>query len=53
MTSPFQPGATNAGRSGPAGIPTPPKGWPIASYPTYTEAQRAVSGVWPFDTIDA
>lgn len=42
MTSPFQPGATNAGRSGPAGIPTPPKGWPIASYPTYTEAQRAV-----------
>jgi uncharacterized protein YqgC (DUF456 family) len=23
-------------------LPTPPKGWPIGSYPTYAEAQRAV-----------
>ncbi|MGL4304932.1 MAG: general stress protein [Mycobacteriaceae bacterium] len=23
-------------------LPTPPRGWPIASYPTYAEAQRAV-----------
>nr|WP_090346199.1 general stress protein [Mycolicibacterium malmesburyense]CRL78788.1 putative transmembrane protein [Mycolicibacterium malmesburyense] len=49
MTSPFQPGANsgatpaspNFGR-GPASLPTPPKGWPIGSYPTYAEAQRAV-----------
>ncbi|TWS18141.1 magnesium transporter [Tsukamurella asaccharolytica] len=29
---------------GPAGrgLPTPPKGWPIGSYSTYAEAQRAV-----------
>ncbi|GLZ27886.1 hypothetical protein Lesp02_00760 [Lentzea sp. NBRC 105346] len=26
----------------PAGLPTPPTGWPIGSYATYTEAQRAV-----------
>ncbi len=24
------------------GLPTPPKGWPIGSYTTYAEAQRAV-----------
>jgi hypothetical protein len=50
MTSPFQPGqnagvtpgATTPGRGGPAPLPTPPKGWPIGSYPTYAEAQRAV-----------
>jgi hypothetical protein len=49
MTSPFQsgptPGTTPGGASGgrgPAGLPTPPKGWPIGSYPTYAEAQRAV-----------
>ena len=24
------------------GLPTPPSGWPIGSYPTYAEAQRAV-----------
>jgi hypothetical protein len=50
MTSPFQPGqnqpltpgARSAGRGGPAAMPTPPKGWPIGSYPTYAEAQRAV-----------
>ena len=41
MTSPLQPGQ-NPGRGGPAGLPTPPKGWPIGSYPTYAEAQRAV-----------
>jgi hypothetical protein len=23
-------------------LPTPPKGWPVGSYPTYAEAQRAV-----------
>ena len=50
MTSPFQPGqnpgatagAAGPGRGGPTGLPTPPKGWPIGSYPTYVEAQRAV-----------
>jgi hypothetical protein len=45
MTSPFQPGQnpnTRApGGRGPS-LPTPPKGWPIGSYPTYAEAQRAV-----------
>ncbi|MBD0321756.1 MAG: magnesium transporter [Aldersonia sp.] len=24
------------------GLPTPPSGWPVGSYPTYAEAQRAV-----------
>lgn len=24
------------------GLPTPPRGWPVGSYPTYAEAQRAV-----------
>ncbi len=51
MTSPFSsgpnPGTTPAGaaagsRRGPVGLPTPPKGWPIGSYPTYAEAQKAV-----------
>ncbi|MCV7268423.1 general stress protein [Mycolicibacterium doricum] len=54
MTSPFQSGPTSgaqptslptspAGAPGvPAALPTPPKGWPIGSYPTYAEAQRAV-----------
>src|ERR1700722_18509084 len=45
MTSPFQPGQNpNAAAPGPRGpsLPTPPKGWPIGSYPTYAEAQRAV-----------
>ena len=50
MTSPFQPGQNPGGapgsptarRGGPAALPTPPKGWPIGSYPTYAEAQRAV-----------
>src|ERR1700682_5186072 len=50
MTSPFQPGQTpgvtpgapTSGRGTPAALPTPPKGWPIGSYPTYAEAQRAV-----------
>jgi len=51
MTSPFQPGqspgavpggAAGASRRGPLGLPTPPKGWPVGSYPTYAEAQRAV-----------
>jgi hypothetical protein len=48
MTSPFSsgqnPGAAGAAARGggrPA-LPTPPKGWPIGSYPTYAEAQRAV-----------
>ena len=51
MTSPFQP-PQNAGagplRPGGAsrrpalGLPTPPKGWPVGSYPTYAEAQKAV-----------
>src|SRR3954452_25373221 len=50
MTSPFQPGQNpgatpgrpTPGRDGPAPPPPPPKGWPIGSYPTYAEAQRAV-----------
>ncbi|OBJ67777.1 general stress protein [Mycobacterium sp. 1274756.6] len=48
MTSPFQPGqpagagGPAANRRGPVRLPTPPKGWPIGSYPTYAEAQRAV-----------
>ena len=37
MTGPLQPG-----RGGPGGLPEPPKGWPIGSYGTYAEAQRAV-----------
>jgi hypothetical protein len=45
MTSPIQPGQnptpSTAGARGPS-LPTPPKGWPIGSYPTYAEAQRAV-----------
>lgn len=44
MTSPFQPGQTaaTAGARGAKKLPTPPRGWPIGSYPTYAEAQRAV-----------
>jgi len=45
MTNPLQnPGRAgqSPGRGGFAALPTPPKGWPIASYPTYAEAQRAV-----------
>lgn len=47
MTSPFQPGqgpgAAGNARGGRAmRLPTPPKGWPIGSYPTYAEAQKAV-----------
>lgn len=36
MTSPF------SGQSQMPGLPTPPTGWPIGSYATYAEAQRAV-----------
>ena len=36
MTNPL--GQSNRGQ----GLPTPPSGWPIGSYPTYAEAQRAV-----------
>src|ERR1700741_3673485 len=49
MTSPFQPGQVPGARPGAPGasrrapgLPTPPKGWPVGSYPTYAEAQRAV-----------
>src|SRR6185437_6628576 len=48
MTSPFQPGKVPGATPGPAagrgapGLPTPPKGWPVGSYPTYAEAQRSV-----------
>lgn len=37
MTNPL--GNANRGRQG---LPTPPSGWPVGSYPTYAEAQRAV-----------
>jgi hypothetical protein len=46
MTSPFppaqNPGGASAASRRPLGLPTPPKGWPVASYPTYAEAQKAV-----------
>ncbi|MGH3595110.1 MAG: general stress protein [Mycobacterium sp.] len=50
MTSPFQPGqvpgaapgTSTASRRGAPALPTPPKGWPVGSYSTYAEAQRAV-----------
>lgn len=37
MTNPL--GNSNRSRQG---LPTPPSGWPVGSYPTYAEAQRAV-----------
>ncbi|WP_431967583.1 general stress protein [Nocardia sp. bgisy134] len=37
MTNPL--GNPNRARQG---LPTPPSGWPVGSYPTYAEAQRAV-----------
>ena len=46
MTSPFPSAQNPAGaagsRRGPLSLPTPPKGWPVGSYPTYAEAQKAV-----------
>ena len=36
MTNPMRPSRETPG------LPTPPKGWPIGSYGTYAEAQRAV-----------
>ena len=51
MSSPFPPtqnpggvpgGAVGSARRGPLNLPTPPKGWPVGSYPTYAEAQKAV-----------
>lgn len=41
MTSPFSPMGARAGKGQPS-LPTPPTGWPIGSYATYEEAQRAV-----------
>ncbi|MBO0854100.1 MAG: magnesium transporter [Nocardia sp.] len=38
MTNPMG----NAGRTRAGGLPTPPSGWPVGSYPTYAEAQKAV-----------
>lgn len=37
MSNPLGP-SSRPGR----GLPTPPSGWPVGSYPTYAEAQRAV-----------
>lgn len=45
MTSPFQSGQNPGKTPGSpmrGALPTPPRGWPIGSYPTYAEAQRAV-----------
>src|SRR2546423_15697768 len=45
MTSPIPPGqnpTSSATRGRGPSLPTPPKGWPVGSYPTYAEAQRAV-----------
>ena len=42
MTSPVNP-ATGRSRSGQTpGLPTPPTGWVVGSYPTYAQAQAAV-----------
>ncbi|GAA1455658.1 general stress protein [Williamsia maris] len=38
MTNPMRPGPAR----GTPGLPTPPTGWPIGSYGTYAEAQKAV-----------
>lgn len=35
-------GSAAPGGRAPLGLPTPPRGWPIGSYPTYAEAQKAV-----------
>ncbi|MUM16583.1 magnesium transporter [Mycobacterium sp. CBMA271] len=43
--TPGQPTRSTSQRSGLSSamsLPTPPQGWPIGSYPTYAEAQRAV-----------
>lgn len=40
MSSPMSRGMGQQGKGLPT--PTPPTGWPIGSYPTYAEAQRAV-----------
>lgn len=40
MSSPFD-AAAQQGRGSPR-LPTPPDGWPIGSYATYSEAQKAV-----------
>lgn len=40
MTSPFS--QSGRGAKGVPRLPTPPSGWPIGSYDTYEEAQRAV-----------
>ena len=40
MSSPMQTGMGAARKGLPT--PTPPTGWPIGSYPTYAEAQKAV-----------
>ncbi|GAB3133275.1 membrane protein [Tsukamurella serpentis] len=43
MSNPMQgPGSQNRPGGVGRGLPTPPKGWPIGSYSTYAEAQRAV-----------
>src|SRR5699024_5304451 len=41
VTGPFSPLGGRAGNVK-QGLPTPPTGWPIGSYATYEEAQRAV-----------
>lgn len=40
MTTPF--GTPGRGNPGLPNLPTPPTGWPVGSYATYEEAQRAV-----------
>ncbi|MBL1076133.1 magnesium transporter [Nocardia sp. 2] len=50
MTNPLG----NANRNRP-GLPTPPSGWPVGSYPTYAEAQKAVDyladNAFPVETV--
>ncbi|MFC7343173.1 general stress protein [Saccharopolyspora griseoalba] len=42
MSNPFAGGGAGRPTPGTPNLPTPPTGWPIGSYGTYEEAQRAV-----------
>ncbi|MBB1029432.1 magnesium transporter [Dietzia sp. SLG310A2-38A2] len=42
MTTPVSPTTGRRGRGQTPGLPTPPTGWVVGSYPTYAQAQAAV-----------
>ncbi|AVZ39717.1 MULTISPECIES: general stress protein [unclassified Dietzia] len=42
MTTPISPTSGRTGRGQTPGLPTPPTGWVVGSYPTYAQAQAAV-----------